>query len=415
MRIEFWSNTECDAFMTGLIRELRAAGHEAVHRFQIPNAQYRAARSGVARFWLRIRMYLLYPLQLLVSFSFRRKPCVSVVCSNTFFAPLLAALVTSRRRPVVHLVYDLFPDVLIHGSAIRAGGMADRGIGLVTRMTFRRCAANVFLGRRLLQYAQSRYGTIPNAVIIPVGADGKPFRKRGGMIPGPGSRNGDAPGAFPNAAADAPVTVLYCGNMGRMHDVSTLAVVLGGDEERPSSPDTATQQPSPTASSVAAAPLHFLFHANGFGYAKLKAALGLPPDCQSVQLRDRTRVTFAGGLPEAEWETVMNTADIALVTMAAGAETVVMPSKTYSAMVAGQAILAVCPRQSDLADTVLAHDCGWVVEPGDAEGLRKVLDVITRQPNETQQKRLNAWNAGHSLYDSQALVSQWLAVLRECG
>ena len=27
-----------------------------------------------------------------------------------------------------------------------------------------------------------------------------------------------------------------------------------------------------------------------------------------------------------------------------------MPSKTYSAMAAGQAVLAVCPRASDLAD-----------------------------------------------------------------
>ena len=112
----------------------------------------------------------------------------------------------------------------------------------------------------------------------------------------------------------------------------------------------------------------------------------------------------------------MKTADIALVTMAAGAENVVMPSKTYSAMVAGQAILAVCSRQSDLADTVLTHDCGWVVEPGDVEGLRKVLDVIRRQPDETRRKRLNAWNAGHSLYDVQALVPQWLAVLQgTCG
>ena len=291
MRIEFWSNTECNTFMTGLIRELRAAGHDAVHRFQIRNAQYRAARSGAARLWLRIRMYLFYPLQVLGSFLFRRGPCVSVVCTNTFFAPLLATLVTSRRRPVVHLVYDLFPDVLIHSGAIRAGGMVDRGIGFLTRMTFRRCAVNVFLGQHLLQYAESRYGKIPNAVIIPVGTDGKPFRESGGIISGSDSRNGDADESSP-CSGGCPVTILYCGNMGRMHDISTLAAVLSGGEEwvyrdqaRPLNRRPADcrrtaclrlrshrHATAPTLSSRR--PLHFLFHASGSGYAKLKAALG---------------------------------------------------------------------------------------------------------------------------------------------
>ena len=45
----------------------------------------------------------------------------------------------------------------------------------------------------------------------------------------------------------------------------------------------------------------------------------------------------------------MQSSQIALVTMSEGSQEVA-PSKTYSAMMAGQAILAVAPEDSDLVD-----------------------------------------------------------------
>lgn len=88
-----------------------------------------------------------------------------------------------------------------------------------------------------------------------------------------------------------------------------------------------------------------------------------------------------------------------------------MPSKTYSALAAGQAVLAICPRASDLADTVLAHDCGWVVESGDCAGFRRVLEELSRDPGEVLRRRRNAWRAGHEIYDQPVLAKQWITVL----
>jgi len=50
--------------------------------------------------------------------------------------------------------------------------------------------------------------------------------------------------------------------------------------------------------------------------------------------------------------------------MTPGAEQVVMPSKTYSAMMVGQAILAIALVESDLVDLIKTAGCGWCVEPG---------------------------------------------------
>jgi hypothetical protein len=61
-----------------------------------------------------------------------------------------------------------------------------------------------------------------------------------------------------------------------------------------------------------------------------------------------------------------------------------MPSKTYSAMMAGQAILAIAPEDSDLVDLIKAADCGWFVEPGDVAGLAAVIDAISSSPRGTK-------------------------------
>jgi len=179
------------------------------------------------------------------------------------------------------------------------------------------------------------------------------------------------------------VRVLYCGNFGRMHEVDTVVAALRGG-----------------------VPLgvRFDFRGNGAGFQTLAAA--------TAGLGSGGQLRLGGSLPELEWLEAMAAADVALVTMKRGAEGIVMPSKTYSAMAAGQAILAVCPRESDLADLVAAHDCGWVIEPGDVAGLRAVLDSLASLGAEVLAKRRNAWRAARECYDQRVLAGRWREVLR---
>ena len=109
----------------------------------------------------------------------------------------------------------------------------------------------------------------------------------------------------------------------------------------------------------------------------------------------------------------MKQAQIALVTMVPGSEKVVMPSKTYSALCAGQAILAIAPEASDLVDLIKEHDCGWWVEPGDVDGLCAILRELPNQPEEVLRKRQNAYHAGHTYYSQEVLAKQWIALFEE--
>lgn len=364
MPVEFWSSVEYATFQKGLIHALGAAGWKARDRFQVTQADYWGARSRWERLSLRARTYGVYPLSLAIRYGVARRTSIGVVCTNTFYAPLVAACSARRRSTrLVHWVFDLFPDVLLLAGVIRAGGWQERLLRKMVRTTFDRAAVNIFLGERLREYAVSRFGPIPRSVVIPVGCDARPF----------------ADARPETAAVGEPLRILYCGNYGRMHEVDTIVSLLQGGV------------PADSA---------FVFRGNGPSFRCLEAVAG-------------PGVHLGGNLEEAEWTREMRRAEVALVTMKAGSEGVVMPSKTYSALAAGQAVLAVCPKRSDLAETIEKHQCGWCVEPGDVAGLRALVERLAGDRAGVLLRRKNAWQAGQTVFDQKALAGQWTSVFSQ--
>ena len=119
------------------------------------------------------------------------------------------------------------------------------------------------------------------------------------------------------------------------------------------------------------------------------------------------QVVIGEGLSFQDWVKTMKEAQVALVTMSEGSEEVVMPSKTYSAMMAGQAILAIAPEQSDLVDLIKETDCGWWVNPNDVDGLRRVFSIIASESQILKVKRENAYRAAHEQFGQESLSKEW--------
>ncbi len=364
--IEVYNSVGGAAFFERLLQEWRDVGAR-VHLIQaLDESGYRRKRGALGSMWLRWQMYPGYALACWRSArSGRNTNPVRVVTTNPFFAPALVARSTRGSGATINLLYDLFPEALIQSGQIAPGSATARWCGAVTRHALEHCEATVFLGDRLRAYAEKNYCQARRAVVIPVGADGGPFRS--------------APPAL--LPANVRPQVLYSGLMGRMHEVDTIGHAL--------------VQSSATE-------IGWVFHASGAGYSRLKTMHGITAG-----------VTWGDGLPASDWERAMKQAQVALVTIARGAERVVMPSKTYSALVAGQAVLAVCPQESDLADLVKKHNCGWVVEPGDTDGLAAALRIISGQPGVLLEKRRRAFAAGHELYESTIVAKQWLCLFEE--
>lgn len=350
-------------FTRRLLAELEECGMSVTTISAISELEYRKSGSLASRLVVRVKMYLGMALKSFWSACACERGVI-VSTTNPFFAPLIAAGCARREVASINVLYDLFPDALVQSGAIRRGSVACGILELMTSYALRKSSCTVFLGRRLRDHCEAAYNRARSAVIIPVGADGRMFRE----TPPTG------------LLADARPKVLYCGQFGRMHDSSTVAGILGREE---------------------ASLLDWSFHASGRGYAELTALARVPPSVQ-----------FGGGLDDKEWQQVMLSAQIALVTMAPGAECIVMPSKTYSALMAGQAILAICPLDSDLAELVITHSCGWVVAPGDVECLASVLRKIVSDPLGLLTRRKNAYDAGHRFYEMGVVAESWRKLIQ---
>ncbi len=352
---------------------MRRLGWEVETWEGVTEAVYRGRRSGLGRLWMRVEVNLLFMVRVAWRMwsRARREPVLLLVPSTPFFAPAFVGLFRRRKDYLIQLLYDLYPETLEVAGLLRRGSLPERAMARITRFGLDSVDATVLLGRRLREHVEARYRPRCRCLVIPVGADGT------GFTTAPG-----ADGAAPDAGSG--LSVVYVGNFGYLHDWETLATVLrAGLPER----------------------VRLAFHASGRSYERLKSAVG-----DSVG-----GVSWGGALGREEWLRTLRDAPVGLVTFARGAEVVAFPSKTLSSMTAGQAILAITPSDSDLAEMIREHACGWVVEPGDAEGLRRLLGELAARPDEVKAKREAAYRAGHSHYEMAVVARSWSCLLEEAA
>lgn len=370
-KVVFWSSVDASLVLGALVKEINDQGVIAEHRFVISAESSRNRKSTLGRAILRIRMYIEYPIRLILECIFHRRPRIYVVTTNTFFAPLIAIAFSKSNQKVIHLVWDLYPDLLVDGDMDRLNNPVISVLSKLVRLIFSRAAANVFLGERLLCYAQSRFPVISNAHVIPVGGDDGLFMES----------------QFSTIAANKPVDILYCGNLGAMHDIDTLLGALDSEI-------------------MLQAKFKLSFNASGLNYAALRGELKKKKNYPFVN------ISLEAPLANAAWRDRMLEAQVALITLKPNAEKFVMPSKLYSALVSGQAILAVCTYDSDLAILIDENDCGWIVEPGEPDQLRDAILEITKNPGLLSIKRQNALKAGREKYSAQVIAGEWVRLFK---
>jgi len=373
MNIEIIS-ADITSILKGLKVEWEKAGHFVNQITTLTDTEYHYKRSRKwSRYGLRWEIYGYFPLKLFWQLRRKNEPPVDfrVLVTSPFYLPALAQwLSKSNKSYTINLLYDLFPEAIIQAKILRADSLIVKYMESLMRYSLKNCSATVFFGEYMRDYTESRYGRAQHSVVIPCGSDGTPFRNN---PPEPIMDNEE-------------ITILYSGSIGYMHDIDTLLKLF--DQKLPKC-------------------IKFVFHSGGVGYSKFKKEVAMSG------FNFNNRLILSGPLSEQDWPHVMRNSQIGLVTLAHGAENVCFPSKIYSALVSGQAVLAICNKKSDLAQVVLKHDCGWVVEPGDIGTIVKVLDKICKNRDEIYQKRLNAFKVGHKYYDISSVAKQFIKLFNE--
>jgi len=384
-----FSSVSGGVFCDTLAAELSRRGREVSVVSSLALGDFwRAKRTEPWR--LRWIMYVAYPLRALWV-VLRTKGALLVVTTNPFFLPALLAVAGGvRGNKVIHWLYDLYPEALEVAGVVSPSSPAARVLRVVAKANLRLTAATVFLGGFIERYVAGRYGAPRLARVIPLG-------------PAAGV---SLPQAEESKVADGPVHIVYSGHLGAMHAVGALIEGFNAA--------SADSGPAP----VGARECRLTICADGSGFERLKgslARLGVAASQERIVRLGglRVRLTLCGTLPAAEWKELMRSCHVALVLVGEGAERVVFPSKTFSALAFGHALAVIAPSPSDLEEVLEEHQCGWFEElggrsPAPAGVLASLLcRVLDSGPGGLEQARKGARQAAAKLCDMRSIGDQW--------
>ena len=152
-------------------------------------------------------------------------------------------------------------------------------------------------------------------------------------------------------------TLLYSGNLGIGQDLSTVLRAVArfnGDLD-----------------------LHFRIVGSGKGLVSTKQLVA------DLQLRN---VEFGEPVPLYKLADLLASGDIHIIYQKRGTEGLLVPSKVYGTLAAGRPSLFVGPHDCEVARIIRDSQSGFIVEPGDVEGVSNALKTLV--PSSSLQKKM---------------------------
>jgi colanic acid biosynthesis glycosyl transferase WcaI len=260
--------------------------------------------------------------------------------------PMLGALAmradAARRYLLVNWLQDLYPEVAMRLGVPLMNGMLGARLVRLRDASLKAAAANVVIGERMaanvrrLGVPDDRIRIIPNwcadAAIQPTPDKGAALRRAWGL--------------------EGRFVVGYSGNLGRAHDFET---VLGAARLLSSK-----------------AGIAFLVVGDGPKIEELArrvAELRLQELFRFLPYQAEETLTEALSVPHLHW-----------VSLKPELEGLIVPSKFYRIAAVGRPMVIIGASDGELGTLVRRHDCGVVVEPGNAQGLADLLIQLAGEP-----------------------------------
>ena len=306
----------------------------------------------------------------------RRSRSYDVVLVTTAppFLPAIAYFANLLfKTQYICLIYDLYPDIAIELDVIRANHPIARFWQFINKLVWRRAEQIIVLSDSMKQRVSDRCRGISDKIsvihswsnekqIVPIDKEENWFAKEHDLVD--------------------PFVVMYSGNMGRCHDISTLfhAACLLKDE-----------------------PVIFMCIGSGAKRDKLKAdvaAYGLN-NVRFLPYQEKTVLPYS-----------LTASDLFIVSVADGMESLVAPSKLYPAMATGRPIAAICPSRSYLNGLLKTADCGASFENGESQKLADYIRSLAHNRTEAQKVGASGRKYLEANFTPELISHQYLSVIR---
>lgn len=317
-------------------------------------------------FSIRAFLYLLNP---------RRQDHVILLTSAPPFLPILGYLASLLFGiSYVCLIYDLYPDIAVELGVISADHWLARWWQVINCKVWQRSKGVIVLSpamkdrvSKICPEAESKISVIHSWAnpdwIVPLPKEENWFAQQHDLI--------------------EPFTVLYSGNMGRCHDVDTIleAAIQLRDE-----------------------PIRFVCIGSGAKREELMKKV------EQIGLRNFTFLPYQERhvLPYS-----LTACDVSLVSVAEGMESLVAPSKLYSALSSGRPLAVVCPKHSYLNQIVSEANCGSSFRNGDAEGLAQFIRFLMHDRPRSETMGTAGREYLQKSFTPQVIAKQYYKVLRQ--
>ncbi len=181
--------------------------------------------------------------------------------------------------------------------------------------------------------------------------------------------------------------LMYSGNLGRVHDMAPIAALLWHLNDCPS--------------------VHLVVVGRGAGLSTLRE------ECARKGVLGQ--VTFLPPCPREELALSLSSADLHLVTLAAGCENLVFPSKLYGIAAVGRPVLAIAPEDSDLVRLVRENGLGLSGPASSAASLALGVKALIESPARHATHCAAALRFLQATGDARSAVLFWESLLASTG
>lgn len=322
---------------------------------------------------------LTYAISMFFTLLFDRSKTPILVLTNPPFLGIFCQLLpATRKRPLLYVVFDVYPDTAVNLNLLKANGPLARSWDWWNRRILSKANAVIVLGRCMfdiiLKKGQHIKSLDQKTHIIHIWSDDrhiKPVEKTKNPY-------------IEKWALQDKFVLGYSGNMGKFHDMETIMEAARLLQDNPD--------------------ILFLFIGEG---SKKQSSIDFVkkwklPNCQ-----------FHPYVPRQDLIYSINCADVGLVSLMTGQEGLSVPSKTFGFMAAHKPIIAIMSQKSEIARIITEENCGMVVKPGSAEDLMESILQMFRSKEYTKELGENAQKAIFSKYNLLNAAQNYCKIISE--
>ncbi len=329
-----------------------------------------------AGIWTRVLNGIPLATQAFVRIFFSKKPKLLIVDTTSPFLGIIGFLLHYLRGlPYIYLVTEVMPDAGIAMKKIKRGSLIDKAWRFTNRKVLSRASKIITIDNNmknnLTSYLKSDSSKIE---VVPNWADTmriKPIARANNLF-------------IKEHNLESRIIISYSGKMGLSHDLDTIL-------------ETAHKL-------VNVDNIKFIFIGRGPHKQGVERAIKEKRLVNSMllpwQSEDMLPYSLAAG-------------DFCVVSLVSGLVGSINPSRTYPAMAAGQAIIAIMDLEHDIAQMVINEKIGISVVPGDVDKLANSIVELANQPDTIDKMKKRARKLAEDRFSKEKLPKKYEHIARQ--